>query len=96
MWLNLGRPSAARTVISFRAGRCPRPAHRSCVEQVLLGLADRGYVLSTPDGVVAECGVSVVALLGAQAERLAGRPVANVLDVGRAAAARRVRAGAAR
>ena len=31
------------------------------VEQVLLGLADGSYVLSTPDGDVAECGGSVAA-----------------------------------
>lgn len=49
------------------------------VEQVLLGLADGSYVLSTPDGAVAECGVGVVALLGASAEQLAGRPVTDVL-----------------
>ena len=49
------------------------------VEQVLLGLADGSYVLSTPDGALAECGVGVVALLGASAEQLAGRPVTDVL-----------------
>ena len=43
------------------------------IEQVLLGLADGSYVLSTPDGTVAECGAGVVALLGAPADALAGR-----------------------
>ena len=49
------------------------------VEQALLALADGSYVLSTPDGVVAECGVGVVALLGQAAEQLAGRRIADVL-----------------
>jgi PAS domain S-box-containing protein len=40
------------------------------VEQVLLGLADGSYVLSTPEGVVAECGAGAVALLGASAEHV--------------------------
>ena len=55
------------------------PATDHDVEQVLLGLADGSYVLSTPDGALAECGVGVVALLGASAEQLAGRPVTDVL-----------------
>ena len=59
----------------------PVPTNRE-VEQVLLGLADGGYVLSTPDGAVAECGAGVVALLGASAERLGGRPVIDVLAAG--------------
>src|SRR5436190_21745252 len=37
------------------------------LEQVLLGLADGSYVLSTPDGAIAECGVGVIGLLGAPA-----------------------------
>jgi hypothetical protein len=40
------------------------------VEQVLLGLADGSYVLSTPEGVVAECGAGAAALLGASAEHV--------------------------
>ena len=52
------------------------------IEQVLLGLADGSYVLSTPDGAVAECGVGVVGLLGAPADRLVGRPTAEVLVPG--------------
>jgi PAS domain S-box-containing protein len=52
------------------------------IEQVLLGLADGSYVLSTPDGAVAECGIGVVGLLGAPADRLVGRPTADVLVAG--------------
>lgn len=52
------------------------------IEQVLLGLADGSYVLSTPDGAVAECGVGVVALLGESAEALAGRRTADALVPG--------------
>jgi PAS domain S-box-containing protein len=52
------------------------------IEQVLLGLADGSYVLSTPDGAVAECGVGVVALLGERAEVLAGRRTADALVPG--------------
>ncbi|HEV2785584.1 MAG TPA: hypothetical protein VGV67_04290, partial [Solirubrobacteraceae bacterium] len=52
------------------------------IEQVLLGLADGSYVLSTPDGSVAECGVGVVGLLGAPADRLVGRPTRDVLVAG--------------
>jgi PAS domain S-box-containing protein len=52
------------------------------IEQVLLGLADGSYVLSTPDGAVAECGVGVVALLGTPAEALAGRRTAEALLAG--------------
>ena len=52
------------------------------VEQVLLGLADGSYVLSTPDGVVGECGSGAVGLLGASAEKLVGRPAAEVLVTG--------------
>ncbi len=52
------------------------------IEQVLLGLADGSYVLSTPDGAVAECGVGVVGLLGAPADKLVGRPTADVLVAG--------------
>ncbi|HWC27523.1 MAG TPA: hypothetical protein VG474_13125, partial [Solirubrobacteraceae bacterium] len=52
------------------------------IEQVLLGLADGSYVLSTPDGAVAECGIGVVGLLGAPADRLVGRPTADVLGAG--------------
>ncbi|HEV2777533.1 MAG TPA: hypothetical protein VGV90_18225, partial [Solirubrobacteraceae bacterium] len=52
------------------------------LEQVLLGLADGSYVLSTPDGSVAESGVGVVGLLAAPAERLVGQPVADVLIAG--------------
>lgn len=49
------------------------------IEQLLLGLADGSYVLSTPDGVVAECGIGAGALLGANPEDLAGHPAADVL-----------------
>lgn len=49
------------------------------IEQLLLGLADGSYVLSTPDGVVAECGVGASALLGAGPEELAGHPVPELL-----------------
>jgi len=49
------------------------------VEQVLLGLADGSYVLSTPDGRVAECGVGVARLLNSSPGDLAGHPVADVL-----------------
>lgn len=56
------------------------------IEQLLLGLADGSYVLSTPDGHVAECGASVVALLGAPAENLAGRRTADVVLEGADAA----------
>ena len=58
------------------------------IEQVLLGLADGSYVLSTPDGAVAECGTGVVALLGASAESLAGRRTADALVAGADAEAR--------
>jgi hypothetical protein len=56
--------------------------HDHEIEQVLLGLADGSYVLSTPGGAVAECGVGVVALLGASADELVGRPTADVLVAG--------------
>ncbi len=49
------------------------------VEQVLLSLADGSYVLSTPDGRIAECGLGVAALLGATQEELAGHAIADVL-----------------
>ena len=52
------------------------------IEQVLLGLADGSYVLSTPEGAVAECGAGVAALLGVSPERLGGRPTADVLVPG--------------
>ncbi|MEA2153881.1 MAG: hypothetical protein QOE11_21 [Solirubrobacteraceae bacterium] len=52
------------------------------IEQVLLGLADGSYVLSTPEGAVAECGAGVVALLGVPADKLAGRPAADALVAG--------------
>jgi len=52
------------------------------IEQVLLGLADGSYILSTPEGVVAECGVGIVALLGAPAETLVGRSTAETLTAG--------------
>ncbi|MEA2130915.1 MAG: hypothetical protein QOJ85_3806, partial [Solirubrobacteraceae bacterium] len=52
------------------------------IDQVLLGLADGSYVLSTPDGAVAECGVGVVALLGTPAEQLAGHATADALVAG--------------
>jgi PAS domain S-box-containing protein len=52
------------------------------IDQVLLGLADGSYVLSTPDGAVAECGVGVVALLGTPAKQLAGHPTAAALVAG--------------
>ncbi len=58
------------------------------IEQVLLGLADGSYVLSTPDGAVAESGTGVVALLGAAAESLAGRRTADALVAGADAEAR--------
>ena len=58
------------------------------LEQVLLGLADGSYVLSTPDGAIAECGIGVVGLLGAPADALVGRPTADVLVAGADAAAR--------
>ena len=56
--------------------------HAHDVEQVLLGLADGSYVLSTPDGKVAECGVGVVALLGEPPEALSGRRTADALVPG--------------
>jgi|GEM_PF-7013371 len=76
----------------------PVGAHE--IEQVLLGLADGSYVLSTPDGAVAESGVGVVALLGVPAEQLAGRRAADALvpgadDETRAAFERLLRADAA-
>ncbi|MEY2515159.1 MAG: hypothetical protein QOJ89_2517, partial [bacterium] len=49
------------------------------VEQVLLALADGSYVLSSHDGVVAECGAGVVAIVGAAADEITGRPVVDVL-----------------
>ena len=52
------------------------------LEQMLLGLADGSYVLSTPDGSVAESGVGVVGLLGTPADRLVGQPIADVLIAG--------------
>ncbi len=52
------------------------------IEQVLLGLADGSYVLSTPEGAVAECGAGVAALLGVSPERLSGRPTADALVLG--------------
>ena len=52
------------------------------IEQVLLGLADGSYILSTPEGMVAECGVGIVALLGAPAETLVGRSTAETLTAG--------------
>src|SRR5687768_11211957 len=52
------------------------------LEQVLLGLADGSYVLSTPDGAVAESGIGVVGLLGVSADALVGRPIAEVLVAG--------------
>ncbi len=52
------------------------------IEQVLLGLADGSYVLSTPEGAVAECGAGVAALLGVAPERLSGRPTADALVTG--------------
>jgi len=52
------------------------------LEQVLLSLADGSYVLSTPDGSVAESGAGVVSLLGTTADTLVGRPVADVLIAG--------------
>ena len=52
------------------------------IEQLLLGLADGSYVLSTPDGVVAECGVGASALLGTGPEELAGHPVPELLASG--------------
>ena len=58
------------------------------IEQVLLGLADGSYVLSTPEGAVAECGAGVVALLDAPAEALAGGPTADALVAGADAATR--------
>jgi PAS domain S-box-containing protein len=59
------------------------------LEQVLLGLADGSYVLSTPDGAIAECGIGVAGLLGAPADVLAGRPTADVLVAGADEATRR-------
>lgn len=58
------------------------------IEQVLLGLADGSYVLSTPDGLVAECGAGVVALLATAAEHLVGLPTTDVLLSGADAEAR--------
>lgn len=49
------------------------------IEQLLLGLADGSYLLSTPDGVVAECGIGAGAMLGASPEDLAGHPVPDIL-----------------
>ena len=66
--------------MSVQGEQLPVPAATEHeIEQVLLGLADGSYVLSTPDGSVAECGVGVVALLGAAAEQLVGRPTVDVL-----------------
>ncbi len=61
--------------------RAPAPPDRE-IEQVLLGLADGSYVLSTPEGAIAECGVGVEGLLGARAELVLGRPTAQVLVAG--------------
>jgi PAS domain S-box-containing protein len=58
------------------------------IEQVLLGLADGSYVLSTPDGLIAECGVGVAGLLGVPAQRLARRAAADVLVPGADSAAK--------
>lgn len=58
------------------------------LEQVLLGLADGSYVLSTPDGCIAESGAGVAGLLGAPAEPVVGQPIADVLIAGADAQAR--------
>ncbi|MBW3653980.1 MAG: hypothetical protein KY433_10425 [Actinobacteria bacterium] len=69
--------------MSPQGDQLPAPdADEQDIEQVLLGLADGSYVLSTPDGAVAECGLGVVGLLGAPADRLVGRPTAEVLVPG--------------
>ncbi|MEA2194930.1 MAG: hypothetical protein QOG42_1364, partial [Solirubrobacteraceae bacterium] len=67
--------------MNLLGGRMAAPAAEidRDLEQVLLGLADGSYVLSTPDGAVAESGVGVVGLLGAPADALVGRPIADVL-----------------
>jgi PAS domain S-box-containing protein len=49
------------------------------IGQVLLAVADGSYVLSTPEGAVAECGIGVVGLLGAPADQLVGRATIEVL-----------------
>jgi PAS domain S-box-containing protein len=59
------------------------------LEQVLLGLADGSYVLSTPDGAIAECGIGVAGLLGAPADTLVGTSTADVLVAGSDPAVRR-------
>ncbi|HUR86188.1 MAG TPA: PAS domain S-box protein [Solirubrobacteraceae bacterium] len=59
-----------------------RPIGTHDIEQVLLGLADGSYVLSTPEGAVAECGSGVAALLGVSPERLSGRSTADALVLG--------------
>ena len=58
------------------------------LEQLLLGLADGSYVLSTPDGAVAECGEGVGELLATPCEALARRPTAGALLPGADAATR--------
>ena len=69
--------------MSLQGDPLPAPAVTDeQIEQVLLGLADGSYVLSTPDGAVAECGIGVVGLLGAPADRLVGRPTPEVLVAG--------------
>ncbi len=70
--------------MNLLGGRMAAPAAEvdRDLEQALLGLADGSYVLSTPDGAVAESGVGVVGLLGTPADALVGRPIAEVLVAG--------------
>jgi len=70
--------------MNLLGGRMAAPAAEvdRDLEQVLLGLADGSYVLSTPDGAVAESGVGVVGLLGVPADVLVGRPITEVLVAG--------------
>ena len=82
--------SADREGMNLPGGQLAAPAAAvdKELEQVLLGLADGSYVLSTPDGAIAECGIGVVGLLGVPAEELAGRPTVDVLVAGADEAAR--------
>ncbi|MGH2841571.1 MAG: hypothetical protein ACRDKY_12185, partial [Solirubrobacteraceae bacterium] len=75
--------------MTLQGEELPAPvANQHEIDQVLLGLADGSYILSAPDGSVAECGVGVVALLGASADQLVGRPTMDVLLAGAGADAR--------
>lgn len=56
-----------------------RGGDQEAEEQLLLALAGGSYLLSTPDGVVAECGHGALALLGVAAEEAAGADAAGLL-----------------